>query len=72
MKDDGLASLIRLLIDCVRKVDDKCYSADSEGVKQLIQDIDSVMKKFLLYAKINICTTCLVKCLISPMCLLVD
>ena len=45
MKDESLASLTSLLIDCVRRVDDICYSVDSEAIKQLIQDIDSAIGK---------------------------
>ena len=45
VKDEGLASLIRSLIDCVRRVNDLCSVVDSEAIKQSNQDIDSVVQK---------------------------
>ena len=45
MKDESHALLIRSLIDGVHRVVDLCSGADSEAIKQSIQDIDSVVQK---------------------------
>ena len=45
VKDESLASLIQLLIDCVRRVNDLCSGVDSEAIKQSILDIESVVQK---------------------------
>ena len=45
MKDDGLASLIRSFIDCERRVNDLCGGAESEAIKQSVQDINSIVQK---------------------------
>ena len=45
MKAEGLASLTRKLIDCVTKADDVSCSNDIEIIKQLMDDIDSVIEK---------------------------
>ena len=45
VRDEGLASLIRSLIDSVRRVNDLRSGVDSEAIKQSILDIDSVVQK---------------------------
>ena len=72
VKDEGLASLPQSLIDCVRRVNDLYEGVDSDAIKQLNQDIDSVVQKIVPYAEINICLAYSMRCLILPMCLLVD
>ena len=51
VKREGLASLIRSLIDCVRRVNDLCSGAGSEAIKQSSLDIDSVVQKIASLCK---------------------
>ena len=46
VKDEGLASLFRSLIDCVCRVNDLCGCVDSEAIKQSVMNIESVVEKF--------------------------
>ena len=43
LKDEGLAYLTRTLIDRIRRADEVFCSNDIEFIKQLINDIDSVI-----------------------------
>ena len=45
LKEESLASLTRIRIDCVRRADNVCCCNDIEVIKQLIHDIDSVIEK---------------------------
>ena len=45
VNNEGLASLIRSLTDCVRRVNDLCGGVDSGATKQSILDINSAVQK---------------------------
>ena len=62
LKDEGLASLTRTLIDCVTRANDVCCSNDIEVIKQLIDEIDSVIEKNYTLYKIKGLHASLTKC----------